>query len=255
MHKILKYVILDILRNKTVLLYTILLSLLSWTVFSLEDNNTKGILTLLNIILLTSPLVSIIFSTIYIYNSSEFIELLLSQPIKRNVIWRSIFFGLMISLALSFLIGAGIPILFFNPDNIGTLMVIMGLLITAVFTAIATYCTMLTRDKAKGIGLSVMIWLFMTLLFDGILLFLMFQLSDYPIEKPMVILAALNPVDLTRIAILLQLDVSAMLGYTGAIFNTFFGNSLGSVLSVLILFLWILLPYLGSVARFNRKDL
>ena len=35
----------------------------------------------MNVILFTVPLVSILFSTIYIYNSSEFIELLLSQPL------------------------------------------------------------------------------------------------------------------------------------------------------------------------------
>ena len=114
---------------------------------------------------------------------------------------------------------------------------------------------MLTRDKAKGIGLAVMIWLLMTLLFDGILLFLMFQFSDYPIEKPMVVLAAFNPVDLTRIVILLQLDVSAMLGYTGAIFKNFFGAEFGSLVSLLILLLWIIVPFIASAKRFNRKDL
>lgn len=255
MLKILKYVVLDILKNKIVLLYTLLLAVLSWSVFSLEDNNTKGVLTLLNVILLTTPLVAIVFSTIYIYNSGEFIELLLSQPIKRNKIWRSIFVGLLVSLSLSFIFGAGIPILIFNPDNIGSLLMLMGVLITAVFTAIASYCTMLTRDKAKGIGMAVLLWLLMTLLFDGILLFLMFQFSDYPIEKLMVLLAAMNPVDLTRICILLQLDVSAMLGYTGAIFKAFFGSEFGSILSVLILALWTVVPFAASARRFNSKDM
>ena len=83
MFRILKYVILDILKTRLFLLYTLLLAALLDS-FSLEDNNTKGVLTLLNIILLTTPLVSIIFSTIYIYNSSEFIELLLSQPLKKK---------------------------------------------------------------------------------------------------------------------------------------------------------------------------
>lgn len=84
MNNIIKFVIIDILRNRIVLAYTLLLALLSWSVFSLEDNSTKGILTLLNLVLLYVPLVSIIFSTIYIYNSAEFIELLISQPIKRK---------------------------------------------------------------------------------------------------------------------------------------------------------------------------
>ena len=113
MNRILKYVILDIIKNKIVIFYTIMIALFSWSSFSLEDNAAKGLLTLLNIILLIVPLVSILFSTIYIYNSSEFIELLVSQPIKRSKIWYSIFAGLAISLSFAFILGAGIPIVVF----------------------------------------------------------------------------------------------------------------------------------------------
>ena len=91
MNRIIKFIVLDILKNKIVLFYTVLLGALSWGVFNLEDNSTKGILTLLNVILPTVPLVSVIFSTIYLYNSAEFVELLLSQPVKRSKIWRSLF--------------------------------------------------------------------------------------------------------------------------------------------------------------------
>jgi len=94
--------LLDILKNKIVLGYTLILAVLSWSSFALEDNSAKGILTVLNVILFTVPLVSILFSTIYLYNSSEFIELLLSQPIKRRKIWLSLFFGLSLAMVLAF---------------------------------------------------------------------------------------------------------------------------------------------------------
>ena len=106
MNGVVKFVVIDIFRNKVVLIYTLLLAVLSWGVFSMEDNVSKGVLTLMNLMLFNIPLVSIVFSTIYIYNSSEFIELLLSQPIKRSKIWRSIFIGLQLSLILSFFVGA-----------------------------------------------------------------------------------------------------------------------------------------------------
>ena len=195
MNRIIKFIVLDILKNKIVLIYTLILSVLAWSVFSLEDNSTKGILTLLNVVLLTVPLVSVIFSTIYLYNSSEFIELLLSQPINRSKIWWSLFFGLVISLLLSFFIGVGIPLLIYVPENVGFMMLLVGLFITTVFVAIAFLSSILTRDKAKGIGISIMLWLFFALLFDGIVLFLLFQLADYPIEKMMVGITALNPID------------------------------------------------------------
>jgi len=60
-----------------------------------------------------------------------------------------------------------------------------------------------------------------SILFDGLVLFLLFQFADYPLEKFMVGISGLNPVDLTRVLVLLQLDISAMMGYTGAVFKDF----------------------------------
>lgn len=237
------------------LVYTLILAVLSWSAFSLEDNSTKGVLTLLNIILLTVPLVSVIFSTIYLYNSSEFIELLLSQPVNRAKIWWGLFFGLCLSMIFAFFTGAGLPILLFAPTDVGVMMLLVGFFISTVFIAIAFLSSILTRDKAKGIGISIMLWLFFALLFDGMVLFLLFQFSDYPIEKMMVGITAFNPIDLARILILLHLDVSAMMGYTGAIFKNFFGTTSGIALVFFILFMWISVPFGISLAKFKKKDL
>lgn len=221
MNKIIKFVIIDILKNKIVLVYTLLLAVFSWSAFGLEDNSSKGILTLLNIVLLIVPLVSILFSTIYIYNSSEFIELLVSQPVERKKIWQSLFVGLSLSLVFAYLIGAGIPLLLYAEQSVGLMMIAVGCIISVVFVAIAFLGSILSRDKAKGIGIAILLWLYFALLFDGLVLFLLFQLADYPIEKMMVGITATSPIDLARILILLHLDVSAMMGYTGAIFKDF----------------------------------
>lgn len=255
MNRIIKIILLDILKNKIIIAYTLILAILSWSSFALEDNSSKGILTILNVILFTVPLVSILFSTIYIYNSSEFIELLLSQPIKRRKIWISLFLGLCFSMILAFFIGAGIPLLINSPDSVGFMMLLNGCFITAIFTALAFLSSILTRDKAKGIGIAIMIWLFFALLFDGLVLFLLFQFQEYPIENAMVGITAFSPIDLARIQILLHLDVSAMMGYTGAIFKDFFGTSVGLVISFLLLFLWIIIPFFVSLAKFRNKDL
>lgn len=255
MKKIVKYVITDILRNKIVLVYTVFLLVASMSVFSLEDNSSKGLLSLLNVILIVVPLVSIIFSTIYIYNSAEFIELLVSQPLKRKTIWLSLFAGLATSLSIAFFIGAGIPVLIYQANMIGLTMILIGLLLSIIFVAIALLATVKTRDKAKGIGAAIMLWLYFSLLFDGLVLFLLFQFADYPMENPMIALSALNPIDLSRILILLQLDVSAMMGYTGAVFKDFFGTSTGLIFSFTTLALWIALPVWYSTRKFNTKDL
>jgi Cu-processing system permease protein len=255
MKKIIKYVIVDILRNKVVLAYTIFLLAISLSVFNLENNTTKGLLSLLNIILIIVPLVSIIFSTIYVYNSSEFLELLVSQPLPRKKIWTSLFTGLSGSLTLSFFIGAGIPILIYSPTDTGFIMLGIGLLLTVIFVAVAMLASVVTRDKAKGIGMAILLWLYFSLLFDGLVLFFLFQFQDYPLEKAMVGVSFLNPIDLGRILILLKMDVSALMGYTGAIFKDYFGTQIGFIIALVIMFCWMMVPAWLSVIRFNRKDL
>jgi Cu-processing system permease protein len=255
MKKIIKYVMADILRNRIMLVYTIALLVASFSVFSLQDNSSKGLLSLLNIILIVVPLVSIIFSTIYVYNSAEFIELLVSQPLRRKTIWLSLFAGLAGAFALAFFVGVGMPLLIYQANTTGFIMIGTGILLSIIFVAIAMLAAVKTRDKAKGIGVAILLWLYFSLLFDGLVLFLLFQLSDYPLEKAMIGVSAFNPVDLSRILILMQLDVSAMMGYTGAVFKDFFGTAVGMVFSLGILMLWTLLPLWLSVRRFKRKDL
>ncbi len=255
MNRIIKIILLDILKNKIILAYTLILAILAWSSFALEDNSSKGILTVLNVILFTVPLVSILFATIYLYNSAEFIELLLSQPIKRRKIWISLFLGLSIAMILAFFVGAGIPLLVYSPDSVGFIMLINGSLITVIFTALAFLSAIATRDKAKGIGIAIMAWLFFALLFDGLVLFLLFQFSEYPIENAMVGITAFSPIDLARIQILLHLDVSAMMGYTGAIFKDFFGTTIGLLVSFLLLCLWVIIPFFISLSKFKNKDL
>ena len=138
---------------------------------------------------------------------------------------------------------------------IGFTMITTGILLSIIFVGIAMLATVKTRDKAKGIGAVIMLWLYFSLLFDGFVLFLLFQFADYPMEKPMIAVSALNPIDLSRILILLQLDVSAMMGYTGAIFKDFFGTYTGIIFSFVTLLLWIVLPVWYATHKFNTKDL
>ena len=71
----------------------------------------------------------------------------------------------------------------------------------------------------------------------------------------MVVAAALNPVDLGRILILLKMDISALMGYTGAVFRDFFGTQTGMLIAILVLLLWIIIVFELSLRKFNRKDL
>lgn len=253
--RLVKYVLYDILQNRILLAYTGFLLLVSLGMFQLNDDPSKALVSLLNIVLIVTPLVGLVFSTIYYYNAYEFIELLASQPVKRSVLLWSEFIGLAVALAAAVVIGIGIPVLCYAPSATGFTFLGVSVALSAVFAALALLGSILTRDKAKGIGIALLLWFFFSLLYDAFVLFLMFSFADYPLEKAMLLLTCLNPIDLSRVLVLLQMDVSALMGYTGAIFREFLGSSLGIFSASTMLIAWVIVPLWIALKAFRSKDL
>lgn len=255
MFKISKYVLYDILRNKVVLAYTVFLFVISMSFFQMEENSGKAVLSLLNIVLIVIPLISMVFSTIHWYNSYEFIELILTQPISRKKVLWSEFTGICSSLVTAFLIGVGIPVLIYDFNNTGLSLILIGSMLTLVFTSIAFFASVRSKDKARGIGIALLLWFYFALIYDGLVLVILFVFNDYPMEKITLLLSSLNPIDLGRIFIMLQMDISTLMGYTGATYKDFFGSNIGLFYTLGIMLVWMIVPVLLAVRSFNKKDL
>lgn len=253
--KLSKYVLYDILRSKIIIAYTLFLFIVSISMFQMEENSSKGMMSLLNIVLIVLPLVSLVFTTIHYYNSYEFIELMSSQPMSRTRILLSEFAGVAISLLSSFFIGVGIPVLLFAANDTGFALLFTGSMLTLVFCSLAFFASVRSRDKARGIGFALLLWFYFALIYDGLVLLILFSFSDYPLEKLTLLLSALNPIDLGRIFIMLKMDVSALMGYTGALYKDFFGSGTGILFTTGIMLLWVIIPLWLSVRRFGKKDL
>lgn len=255
MTKLVKYVLYDILKSKVILGYTFFLLTVSFGLFQLEENESKAILGLLNIVLIVVPLIGMIFTTIHYYNSYEFIELMLSQPLSRRKILLSEFSGVSLSLLSAFFIGVGIPVLVFSFDATGISLLLTGGALTVIFTSIAFLAAVKARDKARGIGFALLLWFFFALIYDGIVLLILFSFSDYPMEKFTLVLSALNPIDLARISIMLKMDISALMGYTGALYKDFFGSSKGILFTASVMALWAAVPIWRALVCFKKKDM
>lgn len=255
MLKLTRYVLYDILRSKIIIAYSIFLLLVSFSFFRLEENESKAILSLLNIVLIVVPLVSMVFTTIHYYNSYEFIELMLSQPMSRTRILASEYAGVALSLLSAFLIGVGIPVLFFAFNETGIALLFTGCALTLVFTSLAFMASVKARDKARGIGSVLLLWFYFALIYDGLLMLVLFAFSEYPMEKFILLLSALNPIDLGRIYIMLKMDISALMGYTGAVYKDFLGSGQGMLFTIGIMILWAILPFLLALRNFRKKDL
>lgn len=259
MLKILKYSFFDLMRSRWSYVYLAFYLLLGIVLLFLNHNLSKAVITLMNVIIILVPLIGTIFGVMYYYNSKEFTELLLAQPLKRSSIFLGQYLGVAISLSMSLILGLGIPFimygLFKSPaiwDFI--LLLITGSFLTFIFTALAFNIALSNENKIKGFGYAILLWLLLAIIYDGIFLMSLIIFEDYPLDKLSLVGTMLNPIDLSRTLILLKLDISALLGYTGAIFKKFFGTYFGLIISFLTLSLWVILPITRIVVKSRKKD-
>ncbi len=259
MLKILKYSFYDLVRSRWSYVYFLFYLLLGIVLLFLNNDLSKAVITLMNVIIILVPLIGTIFGVMYYYNSREFTELLLAQPVKRSSIFLGQYFGVATSLSMSLVIGLGVPFIFYGIFNSSaiwdfSLLLITGAFLTFIFTALAFVIALSNENRIKGFGYAILLWLFMAVIYDGIFLMSLLYFEEYPLDKFSLFATMLNPIDLSRVMILLKLDISALLGYTGAVFQKFFGTSFGLILSSGLLVLWVLVPtfFIWRIAK--KKD-
>jgi len=259
MLKILKYSFFDLSRSLWSYVYFLFYLLLGIILLFLNNDLSNAVITLMNVIIILVPLIGTIFGVMYYYDSREFTELLLAQPIKRRTIFIGQYLGVAISLALSLILGLGIPFAAYGLFESAAIwnffsLLVSGVFLTFIFTALAFNIALSHENKIKGFGLAILLWLFLAVVYDGIFLLVLVYFQDYPLDKFALIASVLNPIDLSRILVLLKLDISALLGYTGAVFKQFFGTSQGLFISFGVLALWVVLPVYRIIRVSAKKD-
>lgn len=249
----------DLGRNRWLLAYGIALAGIAELLFVFGGAGQQVLLSLLNATLLLVPLVALVFGTMHVYASREFIELLLAQPLPRRAIFAGLYLGLTLPLAAAFVLGVGLPLLLHGTLAAAPLRALLalaavGVLLTATFAALAMTIALGTDDRLKGMSLSLGAWFVCTIGYDGGVLAVVSLFGDWPLERPLLALMLGNPVDLARVLVLTGLDTAALLGYTGALFRRLFGGALGPSVAFTALALWMVLPVSLARRRFLRRD-
>jgi Cu-processing system permease protein len=249
----------DALRSRWILVYTAVFLALTEALFRFSGSDAKAVLSLATAAFAIVPLGTLILSTTYMYNAREFTELLLAQPIRRVAVFAGLFLGLAVPMTGGFVAGVGVPLLMRgggDPAQRGAVITLfaVGIALTLAFTAIAFVIALRVEDRLRGVGVALGVWLLATVAYDGLVLTAVALFSDHPIERPLLALMFANPVDLARVSLLLRLDVSALMGYTGAVFARFFGTFGGAAAAAAGLALWIALPTAIAALQFKRKD-
>ncbi len=259
MFKILKYSFYDLSRSRWSYVYFFFYLLLGVVLLFLNNNLSNAVITLMNVIIILVPLIGTIFGIMYYYNSREFTELLLAQPIRRSSIFLGQYLGVAISLSLSLVLGLGLPFIAYGLFESAIIwdffsLLTTGVFLTFIFTALAFNIALSNENKIKGFSYAILMWLFLAVIYDALFLLSLVYFQEYPLDKFSLFATMLNPIDLSRILIILKLDIAALLGYTGAVFKQFFGTGLGFLLAMSVLSLWVVLPVMRMVYVAKRKD-
>lgn len=259
MLKILKYSFYDLIRSKWTFVYALFYLLFITGMLLLSNDLSKVVISSMNVVLILCPLIATMFGVMYYYNSREFIELLLAQPVPRTSIFMGQFMGLALSLSLSVLVGAGLPMALFGAFGSAqagnfALLLLNGVVLSFIFSGLAYWIALKNEDKIKGFGWAILMWLFLAVMYDGLLLLGLSWFSDYPLEKFSLVSTLFNPIDLSRILVILKLDISALMSLTGAVYKKFFGSGTGMLITACVLAAWMVLPAVGIRRTCLKKD-
>lgn len=248
----------DLARSRWLIAYAGFFMATTWALLRFSDTETKALLGLVNVVLFVVPLANVVFGAMYLYGAREFVELLLAQPIPRRQLYTGLYLGLTSPVALAALIGIGVPLAMHGASHdtmrAAGVLAAMTIALSATFSGIAAVIAYRIEDRVRGLALALGVWLMLAVVYDGLVLMLATQFADYPLERPILALMVVNPIDLARLILLLQFDVAALLGYTGAVFQRFFEGPLGLAIAAGALVLWIAVPAIVGARLFHRKD-
>jgi len=247
----------SVIRSRWLISYFLFFLLVTDGLLRFTGGDARTLLSLVNITLFIVPLVTLVYGTIFLYSSRELVELLLAQPVKRRTVFAALYGGLAIPLMSALVAGLTSPFLFHgfgDGQRIALLTLALGAAgLTAVFTGIAFCVALKFQDRLTGLGVALTIWFLLALLYDGALLFII-AIADEPLEKALLAATLANPIDLVRIALLLQFDIAALMGHTGAAFSRFFSAGMGAAVITAALLAWIAVPLGAGFYAFSRKD-
>jgi Cu-processing system permease protein len=249
----------DLLRSKWLIAYGAFFFLASEGLLRYGGGDAKALLSMATVVLFVVPLVTAMYGTVYLYNSREFIELLLAQPVRRNQLYAGLYVGITLALTAGVVVGVAIPFVAHGVlgnaalrASLIALLLVSGAL-TCVFTALAFLIALRCEDRMRGLGAAIVTWLSLALVYDGLVLIAVATFSNAALERPVLAAMLLNPVDLARVVMLMHFDSSALMGYTGAVFQRFFSGT-GAFVAGFALLGWIALPTLAGARAFRRKD-
>ncbi|MCA9973037.1 MAG: ABC transporter permease subunit [Anaerolineales bacterium] len=258
----------DARRNRWFLLYALAFAGLSLALgwLALSGTGAYGLAgygrtsaSLVNLILLIVPLMGLTLGALSLAGEREQGTLLylLAQPISPAELLLGKFIGLALALVAALSLGFGLTAVFIAGSGgggaVATYLTLLGLacLLAIASLSVGYLISAVVRRAATAVGLALFGWLLLVFFGDlgvmGTALVLRLDVSQ------LLLLALLNPLQLFKIAAILDLRQNLeLLGPAGVFALRTYGAALLPLL-VGLLGLWIVLPFVAAARLFKHK--
>lgn len=259
----------DALRNRWFLFFTIAFAGLALGLSALSQPQGSQLqlagygrtaASLINLVLLFVPLLSLMLGSINIASDQETgtLAYLLTQPISRSEIILGKYLGLAGALFATLTMGFGLAGVALSiqgqVSDVGgyILTVLLAWLLALAMLSLGFLLSTLAHKTAVALGGSLLLWLLLVFVGDlGIMGTAV--VTRMPIQS-VFFLAVLNPLQLFKIASILTIQASLeVLGPAGLYATEHFGSALFPLILGGLL-LWIVLPLGAALTVFTRQE-
>lgn len=252
---LLGYEMRGITSSRWFLFYVISFNVILYVLHYFANQTEQIYASTLNAVLYVHFIAVLIFSTLNWQHSTDFVALVLSQPVnRRDVFWaRLIAFIVCVSLftGFSLILQLGAMLSLGQLQN----LLLAQILIQAVAAGMGFCIAIAVEDRLKAISV-VGVWIVLfAFALDAFTLTIMIQFSNFPLEKAVLGLSLFNPLALLKYQSLMEQNNSLWLGYAGVLLTRAWKSGVLQIASTLALTVWIFLPTLAGAWWFNKKDL
>lgn len=223
---------------------------------------SRTAIALLNLVLYLVPLMALLLSITSMAAEREegALEVLLAQPIARRAVVLGKFVGLGGALAIALLGGfggAGVALALAGGDLAAggyLLLVLRSLGLGLAYISLGLWLASVSASRLRALTWGLLLWFGSVLLYDLLVVGATALFGGAALKAALGALLVANPVDLVRIAALIQLGGADSFGLTAQALIGFLRGPIGSALLALALLVWIVVPLLGAVRAFGRRD-
>jgi Cu-processing system permease protein len=219
--------------------------------------------SLVQLVLLLTPLTSLVIGVLSLSPERGSAELLFSQPVSRRTILLGRLIGLFAALAAAQALGLGAAglVVFSRSGGSGLagygILFLGALLLTAVFLGIAALLSSGgVGRRARSLAVALIVWFAAVVLFDVAALGVASLLGSRAASRVLIGAVLVNPVGAFRTGSLLAIQGTTAFGSASMALLRFTRGPLGAALLLgLSGALWLLIPAALAARRLDRADL